>query len=276
MMKARTWLVAALALVVTLPAAADEKEESPVKVEWVKPKRPKKPTLRFLKQQVDFLRSQLDHLREVPRNRDGDALVLDERWLRYREMMASAQASRDSVEAARLAQERLHFLESVADLAALETRLDEMNDLLTEQEARLAWLDEDFTGRQETAIVVLVSAMPGGERPTGFRFVDEEGTARQISVLPGDAQTIDSGGAIQLLHEFVEPREQVWEVSVQGANWTSDIPVYVTFQPQRNRLSFLELDLAQLATETGAVGLEARLWVHGDRVNTDDWRWASR
>jgi len=268
-------LAALVALLAAPRASADDTERSPVKVERVKRNKPKKPTLRFLRQNLDFLRSQLDWLEEVPRSSGDDALSLDERWLHYRELMASATTSRDSVEAARLAQERVDFLESVAELAGLEERLDAMAGLLDEQETRLAWLDEDFTGRQETALIVLLDDMPVNDVPVAVRLTDENGDARTIDLSGPRAELFADGGVVQLTHEFVEPREQVWEIAFLDERDVASAPYYVTFQPTRDRLSFLELSLAGDAP--GAVdGLSAGLWVHGEQVNTDEWRWASR
>ena len=51
-------------------------------------------------------------------------------------------------------------------------QLDLMDSLLTDQGARLTWVEEDFLGRQETALVVLVKGGDGETAPTGLVISD--------------------------------------------------------------------------------------------------------
>jgi hypothetical protein len=234
----------------------------PIRVERVKPEKEKLPTLRFLKDNRDFLRSRIDELRQGPRVRDEAAADLDPRLLGYVEMLGDLAAARDTLDAQRRHEDRA-FLASVTELGDLEAELALLGTLLDEQSNRLGQLEADFLGRQQTAVVVLLKGMPEAGSLETLDLTDSYGETTRIPLSAEARATLGRGGVLQVYHDFTEPRDQTWEVAVTGADWAS-APAYLQFEPTRNRLSFLELDLAGLERKEGAASLSARAWVLSD------------
>ena len=163
--------VLGLSLLVSAPmgtALAEPPSPEPVKVERIKTKKEKHPTLRFLKANLDFIRGEIDRLRESTVDRDDEAAELDPRFLALQDMLHQIIAARDSIASESEELEAREFLASVTELGELEGQLDLMESLLEEQTGRLARLQEDFTGRQRTALLVLVRGWPavGSPSPT--------------------------------------------------------------------------------------------------------------
>ena len=231
-----------------------------VKVERVKPAHPKHETMRFLRENKDFLRARLDLLRQTSREGRGGSDRLDPRFLAYQRMMAEALAAQDSVARAQDARDRQTLLAHVAELAKLEQELDAMDELLGAQRGRLAELEADFTGRQETALAILVRGMPTGGTPVGLTIALEDSTIVHVPLSPEQRRALAEGGIAQVYHGFVEPRSQVIEVAVVRDAGASPDASWITLEPGRDRLTFLELDLSGLDGADPATRLRASAW----------------
>jgi hypothetical protein len=265
---------AALLMLVTVAAAAapDPSGARPVRVERVRPVREALPTLRFLKTNRDFFRSRLDLLREQPLAGSGDAGPLDPRFLAYGAMVSAARAGTDSVGAAAADREHRPLLESVRDFAQLEDELDQMDRLLAGQQARLTLLQADFTGRQRTALAVVLSGWPQGATLDSVSVRFDDGASFAIPLSSDDREALAHGGAVEVFHGLVEPREQVLELSVAGAAASAGGPAFVTLDPAADRLTFLRLDLSPLRAGSGAAAVLASAWLHDDGLAAADDR----
>src|SRR5689334_8283559 len=115
-----------------------------VKVERIKPKKEKLATLRFLKENRDFIRARYDQLQETPIAGRASAEDLDPRFLAYRAMLAQINAAKDSVATIADLHGREELLRSVTQLGDLESQLDLMERLLATQRTRLGVLQADF------------------------------------------------------------------------------------------------------------------------------------
>ncbi len=245
-------------------AAGDDPETGTVvetnEVKRAKHKEAKHESLRFLRDNRVFIRAQLDRLRlQTTLVRTDDAKVLDERYLRLKEMSEAIAAARDTVRARqRLASER-ELLESVTELAKLEAELAEMEKLLADQRQRLLLLEEDFLGHQQTALVVVVKGLTGKDVPASIIFAEDNDIVR-FDLTDEQRTSLGSGGIAQIYHEFVEPREHVYQVSFAGASWNEASALTVPVEAMRNRLTFLELDLTRLDRNANAHGLETNIW----------------
>jgi len=238
-------------------------QEAPVevRVERVKPKKEKLPTLRFLKENRDFIRQRFDLLREKPLEVHAGAEPVDPRFLAYREMLAAASAAGDSAAILAERDERTRLLASIRDLASLEDRLDALERLLDGQHARLAEIEADFTGRQRTELIVLVRGVPGAPAE-GLTLAIDGAAARQVALEPGERTALADGGVMQVFHACVEPREQTVELRIGGAAWNAAPAGYLTLTPERDRLTLLEIDLSGAAPADGGAGVHVRAWRH--------------
>jgi hypothetical protein len=230
-------------------------------VDAVKRDAPKHPTLRFLGENRDFFRAQMDLLRMRLRDDwDGTAMDLDPRWLAWRDMLARMGAASDSAAASAEWLRRRELMESVGELVALELEMDEMEGLLTEQEARLIRLEDDFVGTQQTALVVLLTGAASGATPSGVTLRDPDGVTSRIELTERVRDSMARGGSAELFHRLVEPRAHGLEVQLEGPGFEA-MDLTVAVEPQRHRITFLEIDLSHLeATPTGPRPA-ARWWV---------------
>jgi hypothetical protein len=230
-----------------------------VKVERARPQRQTVATLRFLKENRDFIRSRFDRLEEKPAGQPGVANAIDPRFLAYQRMLAEAGAAQDSAAVADQARQRRELFSSVTQLGELEAQLDLLDRLLADQRSRLAALQVDFAGRQQTALSIVVSGDPG-EAPlsaVGIRL--EDGARMSIAITDPQREALRHGGVLQIFHGLIEPREQVIEVTI-GRD-SSAAPGFITLDPARDRLTFLRLDVSPLRAAEGASSLLASTWV---------------
>jgi hypothetical protein len=255
-----------LAVVLASMAAADEPPADGVgdAIEVIEVKRsetrdPKHESLQFLRDNRTFLRSQLDRLRQTRTTTSNDAQVLDERLLRLQEMSAEIAAARDTVRDRDGTLAERALLENVADLGELVGELTMMEALLAEHRQRLLLLEADFLGHQETALVILVRGLAGGDVPAAI-VVSEDDEVVRIELSPEQQASLRQGGIAQIYHEYVEPREHVLEVSFAGDAWQDAAPVVVAFDTARDRLTFLELDASGLERGQPASGLVPSVW----------------
>lgn len=248
--------------VLSTPPLAHAQEATEVKIERVKPKKEDHPTLQFLKENRDFIRARFDLLREKTRARQGDAVDIDPRLLTYQKMLAEIQAARESVVVANSQQQRLELFASITQLGAVESRLDVMERLLAEQRARLGVLQTDFTGDQQTALLVVVTGQPTDAGLSGIGIALDDRAPLSVALSPEQRATLQRGGTVEVFHGFVEPREQVVQVSVAGDRWPASEAGYATLDPARDRLTLLRLDLSGMDAGRGAPSIQASTWLH--------------
>jgi len=251
-------------------AAATVPDAAEVKVERVRPQREKHPTLRFLKENRDFIRARFDLLKEKPLESHGSAGEIDPRFLSYRDMLAKILAARDSVAVSEDARTRQELLASITQLGELEARLDLMDQLLAEQRGRLGVLQGDFTGSQQTALVVVVSGYPGEAAVSNVAITLEDGATLTVPLSPEQRESLRQGGVVQVFHGFVEPRAQVVEVALAGDRWPTGDSGFVTLDPARDRLTFLMLDLSTVRPDQGAATIRASTWLHDAKLHSGD------
>jgi len=245
-------------------AAGDDDTDKTVETIEVKradQKGPKHPSLRFLKDHRVFIRARLDELRtQTTRVRSDEAELLDERLLRLKEMAAAIAAARDTVAAEYQITGERDTLSSVTQLAALETQLDLIEQLLADQRRRLLLLEEDFLGHQETALVILVKGLSGKSHIPESIVLTEQNDVVHVDLTPVQRASLEKGGIAQIYHEFVEPRQHLFEVGFTGDRWADAAPVIVKVEAARDRITFLELDLSQLQSDREASGLLTSVW----------------
>ncbi len=266
--------VAALCLAAALLGApgpsAHSQEATVVKVERVRPKKERLATLRFLRENRDFIRAQFDLLRQKRHGDLGEGGEIDPRFLAYQEMLREALAARDSAAAADDSLRRRELLASIGDLARLEEQLDLMDRLLAGQRTRLAILQEDFTGRQQTALVVVLRGYPAHAPVSAVTITLEDGDTLTVPLSPEHRASLQRGGIVQLFHGFVEPREQAVEISLTGERWPAGDAGFVTLAPARDRVTLLRLDLSPVQPDRGATSIEAATWLHDTRLPPGD------
>ncbi|MCA9729440.1 MAG: hypothetical protein R3E12_10685 [Candidatus Eisenbacteria bacterium] len=270
-----------------LVVATPDGWESPVEkieIQRVKPEQPKKPTLRFLHENLEFLRSRLDPLREVRELESHKVRELDPALLEYlalgRSLTADTQ-SRSAMAANGLDRDAL--MASVRAIADLEDELDRISALLDSSAVRVGILEDDFVGRQETTLLCLVrgadapgaggtsgfggegSASPrpsknigGSALPDQITLRSEDGRVAAIVLDDPDARILRDGGMLQVWHDFLEPRTQTLQLAL-GSKTTGTEVGYLRFEPVRDRLNVLEIDLTPGA---GLDAAQASLWSH--------------
>jgi hypothetical protein len=243
-----------------VPTAPGDSIVETLEVKMDEVKAPERASLRFLKDNRVFIRSQLDRLRtQVTREYADGAMLLDARYLRLQEMSAAIAAAQDTIggEHARAAQRSL--LASVTELGQLEASLDLMDSLLVDQRSRLLWLEQDFLGHQETALVIVIRGLPGRDTPTGISISEDQETTR-VPLSTEQCASLAKGGIAQIYHEFVEPRTHAIQIKLEGGAWDTTTGAVVTLEAARDRLTFLELDLSRLDREQASQGLVTRVW----------------
>ena len=271
----RRWRGVAVALLATagLPGwatAAPVEDATEVKVERIRPQQEKYSTLRFLKENRAFIRARFDLLREKPQEHRGDAGEIDPRYLAYRDMLAEILSARDSVVVAEDARKRQELLASITQLGGLEAQLDFMDRLLADQRGRLGVLQRDFTGSQQTALVVVLSGYPGDAAVSQVAVTLEDGATLSVPLSPEQRESLRQGGIVQVFHGFVEPRTQVVEVAIAGDRWPAGDTGFVTLDLARDRLTFLWLDLSAIGSDRGAAAIRASTWLHDAKLPSGD------
>ena len=257
-------LLPARALAASVPASPVTTVAEPtvtvVKVERVKPKKEKLPTLRFLKANRDFIRARFDRLRQESRTAAAHAGDLDPRFLEYRRLLAEIATAKDSVAAAAEARERAALFASVSDLATLERELDQMERLLESQRTRLALLQADFAGRQRTELDIVLTGHALAGRVDSLAVRLEDGSLHTAGLDSTQRESLRRGGVLEVFRGLIEPREQVLEITLHGDGWMLAGPGYVTLEPRRDQLTFLKLDLSQATPKQGLSSLVAGTW----------------
>jgi hypothetical protein len=238
-------------------AQTDAQAPAEVQVKREDPDEGKLPTLRFLRENRDFLRAQLDLLRQTVKQRDGQAQVLGERDLMFKDMLKDILAAQDTVSVERARMDQWTLLESVRQLGDLEGQLDLMESLLGDQQQRLTQLEADFVGLQQTALVILLRGTQESA-PTAVLLQEDGEAPLRVALTDDDRQALAAGGIAQLFHELVEPRALSLTVSFEGTGWADQPPRQVDLEPERDRLTFLELDLDGWSDAAGWTSTWAR------------------
>ena len=239
-----------------VPGAATE-----VKVERIRPRREKLPTLRFLKDNRAFFRARLDLLRATPVDRRNGAEAIDPRFLAYPDMLAAIGATRDSVAAAEEARKAHELFASIHDLGDLESQLDRLERALGDQRARLGTLQQDFVGLQRTALAIVVSGYPRAAEVSSVAITLEDGATTTVPISVEQRDALRRGGVLQIFHGLVEPRAQVLELGLGGDHGAMPDSAFVTLEPPRDRLTLLRLDLSPVQPAAGATGILASTWL---------------
>jgi hypothetical protein len=189
-----------------------------------------------------------------------EAEGIDPRLLDFQKMLDEIRAAQDSANAGDERARARALLQSVQDLAELEREMDRMEKLLGDQEARLARLAEDFVGEQRTTLVVVLTGVPRRGSPKTVILETEDGDAAHIGLTEPDRLSLAAGGAAELLHELVEPRRQTLAISFEGDGWTQSVPYEVVVEPERDRMTFLELDLEGADPAAPGTDVAAKTW----------------
>jgi hypothetical protein len=235
-------------------------ERHVVKVERVRPKRGKIETLRFLKANRDFFRARLDELRASPEEERGRTEVIDERFVMLRALLDGASAAQDSFGVEEALLDAQDLMRRVTELAALEAQLDRLETLLAEQRGRLDRIESDFVGRQETALLIVVRGYPRDGEIEEVVVQDEDGRTARSALTPDERVALKTGGVVQVSHELVEPRDQVWSLAFGGGHWSLADTAFFALQPERDRINFLEIDLSTLAGGEALTQLDVSTW----------------
>ncbi len=261
-MNARLLLVCLAAMLVlpTPRAHAQAAGVTPVGITSARPAREVLPTLGFLKANADFLRTRFELFAPGARVQGSAARPVDPRFLSYRTLLADIAAAKDSVGAYAEARERQALFASVADLADLERELDQMERVLSAQQARLGVLHADFAGRQRTELTVLLTGGALAGRLDSLVVRLEDGTGVVTGLDDTQRRSLKVGGMLEVFRVLVEPREQVIELRFMGEGWNQASPGFVRIGPARDRLTFVKLDLSAAAPVRGLSSVTAGTW----------------
>ena len=259
---AKHWALALLALAPLAPGVARAQQDTViiVQVERERPEREKQPTLRFLKANRDFIRSRLDRLRLDQREGHTRAEDLDPRFLTYRQLLADVAQAKDSVTRAADARERELLFQRIEHLAHLENELDQLEQLIGSQQARLAFLQADFAGRQRTELEVVLTGGPIEGEVDSVSVTLEDGSRVVAALDDTQRRSLRYGGALRVFRGLVEPRAQSIEVRLVGEGWTQTGPGHISLDPPRDRLTMLKLDLAKAHPSRGLASVVASTW----------------
>ena len=253
-----------------MPAPAAEPHSSgttAVELERVRPRREHHPTLRFLKENRDFIRARFDLLREKLVSGEGHPEAIDPRYLAYSTMLGAIEAGGDSVASAARARAGLDLLTSITQLGQLEAELDLMDRHLAQQRERLGVLQADFTGTQRTGLMIVLSGHPAQATIDEIVVTPEDGAPLVMALGAEQREVLRSGGVVQVFHEFVEPREQALALRITGEQWPAGDSAFVRLDPPRDRLTMLRLHLAPLDAR-GAASIEATTWLHDEQFGS--------
>lgn len=251
---------------VPLREASAQEWEAPVErveIQRVKPETPEKPTLRFLHENLQFLRARLDPLREVRELETKRVGQLDPSLLRFLALGRSLAADEQRrAELAANGADRDALMESVRAIANLEAELDRIGALLDSATVRVGMLEDDFLVRQETVLLCLVRG-GGGAVPDQITMRSEDGRKATVVIDESEARMLQNGGMLQIWHDFVEPRKQSLQFGFGSSARGTDVR-YVQIDPVRDRLNVLEIDFSQPDMA------RANVWSHPDPSTRGD------
>ena len=241
------------------PARAQAESVTPAPVTTERPDGKKPRAKRSRGADRDARRSR-DPLQWTDRDEFPAARDVDPRFFEYRKLLTAIAAGKDSVSVAFDARERASLYASVSDLARLEDELNRMESLLDAQRQRLVVLQGDFAGRQRTELDVIVTGAPMAGVVDSVRVTLDDGTSVGSRVTETQLGSLQHGGALEVFRGLVEPREQVIEVALMGEGWSATGHGFVRVLPQRDRLTFVKLDLSGARPALGMGSVVAGTW----------------
>jgi hypothetical protein len=174
-------------------------------------------------------------------------------------MAAAIAAARDTIRAEHDSTTNRELLTSITELGDLESQLTLMERLLAEQRDRLLWLEKDFLGHQQTALVIIVKGFSGGNAPATI-ILGQSDEVLRVELAPHQKAALQQGGVAQIFHEFVEPRVHEFNVSFSDGSRDDTDPIVVAVEASRDRLTFLELDVSRFDPNKDAMGLVTNIW----------------
>ena len=252
--------------------AADVPGAAPVKIEREKPEQTKRPSLVFLRENLEFLRTQMDGVYWNPEVAAKDGKGIDPRWLDYLEMGQAFDEGDAALEAEDAALNRGRLLASVGELVGVEERLGELSSLLEEHEARLARLHADYVDDHVTSLVLLARGYPDWNLD-GLRLRWEDGRESVLTLDDSLEQILRSGGVVEIEHEFIEPRAQWLELAIPASTDHPALSVYFQVEPERDRLHFVQLNLESFDLGRPTSEWQAETWSRPTVLGSIDWTW---
>lgn len=214
-------------------------------------------TLRFLRANRAYLRAELDRLLSERRLVEGDARALSDRDRALLAHGAALAADRDTLARAQGELDRQELMRSVSELVDHEGALDEIEALLRAQSERLARLEADYVGRQETAVALFLRG-PLAEDTAEILVEDPRGDRRRIALDHQARRSLREGASTQLFHDFVEPRPLEYVVSRVDEEGEIEEIGRLSLRPTRDRLTLVEIDAP--ATREAEAGLQTVIW----------------
>lgn len=199
-------------------------------------------SLRFLRENREFLRGQLDRLRTRTEWHRSEARTLTARQQWLRGLGDELDAARDSLDRERVRLERRSLLQRIEELAAIETRLDHLDSLLSAQADRLHAIERDYLDRQETAMALLATGLPDDEA-VAILVHDVDGDPVRVALDAASRDALRRGAVATLLHDFVEPRQHELALSVERADGSVHGLGSLRIRTARDRLTFVQVDL---------------------------------
>ena len=141
-------------------------------------------------------------------------------------------------------------------------RSDQLDRSLLAQRQRLGILQDDFTGDQRTALAIVLSGYPQTAPLTRVAMTLEDGSTVDVPLDDAQRETLRQGGALKIFHGYIEPREQVVEVSLGSGGTAPTSAGFMTLEPARDRLTLLRLDLSTVQAAGGAASIHATTWLN--------------
>jgi len=199
-------------------------------------------SLRFLRENREFLRGQLDRLRTRSEWRTSEARELSahQQWLRG--LDRDLDAARDSLGGEGDGTRGRDLLHRIEALATIETRLDHLDSLLTAQAGRLHAIERDYLDRQETALALLATGLPDDEA-VAILVHHVDGDPVRVALDDVSREALRRGAIATLLHDFVEPRLHELGLSVERSDGSTHELGSVRVRAVRDRLTFVQVDL---------------------------------
>jgi hypothetical protein len=81
------------------------------------------------------------------------------------------------------------------------------------------------------------------------------------------------GGVVEIDHEFIEPRAQWLELVIPASADHDALTVYFEVRPERDRLHFVQLDLASFDLARPTSEWRAESWSRPAVLGSMDWTW---
>jgi len=263
----RVWVAVAIATLLGGGVAAagsfagDAPERATVRVEHAPEKATKKPNLEFLKTNRDFFRGQLDALRQIAGEGAGDgARLLDPRTLRYQQMLDEIARERARLAGSAERFDRDALLAAVEELVALEAEVAGIESTLTHEEDRLAEVAADVASDQRAEILIVLACEEGAEPPVEIELREDGELRTRIVFVEMEREALRRGGIAEIHRHLAEPRPHAVDAWCVGAAPADTSACAITVEPERDRLTIVEMTLARAAEPAASPRLEARTW----------------